>query len=74
MSALTVVLGAIIYFPLSYVWQHLYTYIVGQYIFTGDTYYGLIAINLILSYLLAIGFVILINWAITQSKAENYSG
>jgi hypothetical protein len=74
MSAITIVLGAVIYFPLSYVWQHLYAYIVADYVFTGDTALGLAAINLLLSYLLAIGLVILINWAIVQSKSENYSG
>jgi hypothetical protein len=71
-SIISLALGAVVYFPLSYVWEHLYAYIIGDYTFVGDTYYGLVAMNFILSYLLAFGLVFTINWAIVNAKASSY--
>jgi len=74
MCIICIALSAVIYFPLSYTWDHLYNYIAGQYTFTGDTAFGLATIKLILSFLLALVLVALINWSIVNAKAENYSG
>ena len=73
-AVLCVLLMPVIYFPLSYVFDHLYAYITGSYTFTGDTAYGLSAIKLIISFLLFIGVVIVINWSIVQAKAQSYGG
>ena len=69
---LTIILMPIVYFPLSYVWDHLYASITGSYTFTGDTALGLAAIKMIISLLLVIGMVIMINWGIVQSKSSSY--
>jgi hypothetical protein len=73
-AILTFVMMPVIYFPLSYVFDHLYVSITGTYTFTGDTAYGLAAIKLIVSFLLFIGVVIVINWSIVQSKAQSNGG
>ena len=73
-ALLSLILMPIIYFPLSYVFDHLYATITGSYTFTGDTAYGLAAIKMIISFLLFIGVLIVINWAIVQSKASSYGG
>jgi glucan phosphoethanolaminetransferase (alkaline phosphatase superfamily) len=67
-----IILGAVVYFPLSYTWDHVYTAIVGTYTFTGNTASGIALIKLIISYLLAFGVLITINWMIVNSKAEQY--
>ena len=71
-SVISLALGAVVYFPLSYTWQHLYAFIVGDYVFTGDTYYALVAIQFIISYLLVFGTILTINWAIVNAKASQY--
>ena len=73
MGAIFIILGAIVYFPLSYAWDHVYVAIVGNYTFTGNTASGLSVIQLIISYLLAFGILFTINWMIVNSKAENYN-
>jgi glucan phosphoethanolaminetransferase (alkaline phosphatase superfamily) len=67
-------LMAVVYFPLSYVYDHLYNYITGSYTFTGDTAAGLAVMKLISSFMLTLGFLFFINWAIVNSKAQQYSG
>ena len=73
MLAIMLVLGAVIFFPLSYAWDQIYTNVVGQYTFTGDTALGVAAIQLIMSYMMAFAVMIGINWLIVQSKAEGYN-
>jgi len=73
MLAIMLVLGAIIYFPLSYAWDQIYTNVVGQYTFTGNTALGITAIQLIMSYMMAFVVIAGINWLIVQSKSEAYS-
>jgi hypothetical protein len=72
MLVIYIVLGAVVYFPLSYAWDHIYVAIVGDYTFTGNTLAGILAIKFIISYLLVFGLLFAINWAITNSKAEQY--
>ena len=74
MCLICVVLSAVVYFPLSYVWDHLYASITGTYVFTGDTAYGLTAIKLLLSFLLVFVLVALIKLAIVNAKSQQYSG
>jgi accessory gene regulator protein AgrB len=72
MFFLSIVLDVAVYFPLSYVWDHLYAYITSGYTFTGDTLYGLEAIQLIISYLLAIGLIFTVNYMFVNAKAQQY--
>lgn len=72
MFAILIVLGAVLYFPMSYVWDKVYTTITGDYVFTGDTALGIAAINLVMSYLMAFVVIFGINWVIVNSKSEAY--
>ena len=72
-SLISLALSAVVYFPLSYAFEHLYAFIIGGYTFTGDTYYALVAIQFITSYLLVFGTILTINWAIVNAKSSAYS-
>ena len=66
------VLGAVVFFPLSYAWDTIYQNVVGQYTFTGDTALGITVIQLIMSYMMAFAVIFAVNWMIVNSKASAY--
>ena len=72
MFFLAIPLMFVVYFPLSYVWDHLYAFIVGQYTYTGDTALGIAAKQFIISYLLAFGLIFNTVWSFINSKASQY--
>jgi hypothetical protein len=74
MFLIGLVLMPVVYFPLSYAWDHLYVYIAGTYTFTGDSASAITAIKLIISYMLALGVIFFLNWMIVNSKAQQYEG
>ena len=69
-AAIALVLGAVIYFPLSYAWNAVYTEVVGDYVFTGTTALGINVIVFIVSYLMSFIVIAVINWMLVQSKVE----
>ena len=73
MSAIMIVLGAVIYFPLSYAWDAVYANVVGNYTFTGTTALGITVIQLVISYMM--GFLVLftVNWMLVQAKMQRYT-
>jgi hypothetical protein len=73
MAAIMIVLGAIIYFPLSYAYDAVYTNIVGNYTFTGTTALGITAIQLIVSYMLGFLVIFTVNWMLVQAKMQRYT-
>ena len=72
LGLIALVLGAVIYFPMSYAWDAVYASIVGQYVFTGVTAEGISVIQIIISYLMAFMAVFVVNWIIVNSKSEAY--
>ena len=72
-AAIMLVLGAIIYFPLSYAWDAVYANIVGSYTFTGTTALGITVIQLIVSYTLAFSVIFTVNWMLVNAKAGAYN-
>lgn len=73
MLIIALILGAVIFFPLSYAWDQVYTNIVGQYTFTGDTALGITVIQIIMSYMMGFAVIFGVNWLIVQSKSEAYA-
>ena len=73
MVFIMIVLGAVLYFPLSFAWDAVYSNVMGEYVFTGNTALGITVIQLIVSYLMAFSVIFAINWLIVQSKQEGYT-
>jgi accessory gene regulator protein AgrB len=72
LAILSLLLAAVLYFPLSYVWDTLYTDITGGYTFTGNTALGIAAVKFICSYLLGFVVIAVINWMLVNAKASSY--
>lgn len=71
-ALITIVFLPVVYFPLDYAWDALETVILGEYTFIGVTAYALTAVELIIDYLMIFSLLIVVNWAIVQSKARSY--
>ena len=69
---LSLALTPIVYFPLSYAWDQIYGFITDSYTFTGITASSTLAVQLIISYLMAFVVFFTASWAITQAKRARY--
>jgi hypothetical protein len=72
MAIISICFLPIIYFPLSYAFDQVYTVIVGEYTFTGVTAQAITVVQLILSYLMGFAMIFTVNWAIVQAKSKRY--
>ena len=71
-AVLSILLMPIVYFPLSYTWDQVYSAITAGYVFTGVTANALQVVQIIISYLMIFSLLFTINWAIVNAKAKRY--
>lgn len=72
LAVIGIILGAIIYFPLSFCFDAIYNSVTGQYTFSGTSASTVTIMQIAVSYLLAFVILIVVNWAFVQSKSEAY--